>query len=238
MHKELALKFDIQAQPDDVTCGPTCLHSLYQYYKDDIALRDVIKNVKQLKNGGTLAVLLGNHALKRGYNATIYTYNLNIFDPTWFHEPSEKMIEYLKAQMDFKRKRRKLQVSSKAYIQFLESGGELRYAELDEKLIKGFLKKSTPVLAGLSATHLYGTAREIPQFDIYDSIKGEPSGHFVVISGFDEEKKCVYLADPLATNPFGKERVYSVSFNRLINSIMLGILTYDANLLVIEPPTK
>jgi len=28
-----------------------------------------------------------------------------------------------------------------------------------------------------------------------------------------------------------------VDFRRLINSIMLGILTYDANLLIIEPKT-
>ena len=78
----------------------------------------------------------------------------------------------------------------------------------------------------------------IPQFDIYDSIKGEPAGHFVVISGYDEDKDCVYLSDPMEPNPLGKGQVYSVSFTRLINSIMLGIVTYDANLLVIEPKKK
>jgi hypothetical protein len=35
-------------------------------------------------------------------------------------------------------------------------------------------------------------------------------------------------------NPL-QSQYYSVSFDRLINSIMLGIVTYDANLLVIEP---
>lgn len=236
MRKELVLNFDISSQPDDVTCGPTCLHALYRYYKDDISLKQVIKEVKQLKNGGTLAVMLGNHALKRGYKATIYTYNLNLFDPSWFRHPNKKIIQFLKQQMEFKHKRRKLQISSKAYIQFLESGGEVLYGDLDEKLIKSFLKKSTPILTGLSATFLYGTAREVPQFNIYDSIKGEPAGHFVVISGYDEDKNCVYLADPMTPNPIGKGSVYSVSFTRLINSIMLGIVTYDANLLIIQPP--
>jgi hypothetical protein len=100
------------------------------------------------------------------------------------------------------------------------------------------LNQSIPILTGLSATYLYGTAREIPQFDIYDSIKGEPSGHFVVITGYDEEKNCAYIADPMEPNPLGKGQVYNVSFPRLINSIMLGIVTYDANLLVIEPKEK
>jgi hypothetical protein len=137
--------------------------------------------------------------------------------------------------MEFKYKRRKLQVASQAYIKFLEAGGELRYAELDENLIKGYLKRSIPILTGLSATYLYGTPREIPQFDIYDSIKGEPAGHFVVITGYDEDKNAVFIADPMEPNPLGKGQMYPVPFGRLINSIMLGIVTYDANLLVIEP---
>ncbi len=239
MRKQLGFEFDMQAQPDDVTCGPTCLHSLYQYYKDEVPLKDVIREVKQLKNGGTMAVTLGNDALMRGYKAIIYTYNLHIFDPTWFSYSPKKMVQCLKQQMEFKRKRRKLRIYSQDYIKFLEAGGEVRYAELDDKLIKGFLKQSHPILTGLSATYLYGTPREIPQFDIYDSIKGEPAGHFVVITGYDESKNLVYVADPMTANPLANgKRVYSVNFTRLINSIMLGVLTYDANLLIIEPSKK
>lgn len=235
MRKEINLGFDIQAQPDDVTCGPTCLHALYQYYNDPVGLKNVIREVKQLKNGGTMAVMLANHALHRGYKAHLYTYNLNVFDPTWFKHPSKKIAEFLKEQMEFKTKRRKLNIVSQAYIKFLELGGKLHYAELDADLIKGYLKRSIPILTGLSATYLYGTPREIPQYDIYDSIKGEPSGHFVVITGFEEERNLVYVADPVEPNPLGKGQIYSVTFNRLINSIMLGIVTYDANLLIIEP---
>jgi len=238
MRKEISLGFDIQAQPDEVTCGPTCLQALYNFYGDNIPLKQVIKEVKQLRTGGTLAVMLGNHALKYGYKAHIYTYNLNVFDPTWFEYSQKKIIQNLKRQMNFKYKRRKLLVASRAYIKFLESGGQLHNTELDATLIKKYLKQSTPILTGLSATYLYGTPREIPQFDIYDSIKGEPSGHFVVITGYDEEKDCVYIADPMEPNPLGKGQVYTVSFSRLINSIMLGIVTYDANLLIIEPRKK
>lgn len=235
MRKEIALDFDIKAQPDEVTCGPTCLQALYSYYGDNIPLKEVMRDVKQLQTGGTLAVMLGNHALKRGYKAHIYTYNLNVFDPSWFEHDSRKIIFFLEEQMKFKHKRRKLLVASKAYIKFLEAGGELHYSELNADLIKSYLKRGLPILTGLSATYLYGTPREIPQFDIYDSIKGEPAGHFVVITGYDEEKNCVYLADPMEPNPLGKGKAYHVEFGRLLNSIMLGILTYDANLLIIEP---
>ncbi len=229
----LFLNFDIKAQPDEVTCGPTCLHALYQYYGDDISLKQVIKEVKSLKTGGTLAVMMGNHALKRGYKATIYTYNLHVFDPTWFSLSASKMILNLRRQMRYKSNRRRLQVASRSYIKFLESGGKILYEELNDNLIKGYLKKSIPILTGLSATYLYGTEREISATDTFDSIKGEPAGHFAIINGYDVDSEHVYLADPMNPNPL-KSQYYSVSFRRLINSILLGIVTYDANLLIIE----
>ncbi|MBS1487150.1 MAG: C39 family peptidase [Bacteroidetes bacterium] len=228
------LNFDIEAQPDDTTCGPTCLHALYQYYRDSISLKEVINEVKSLKTGGTLAVMLGNHALKHGYNAHIYTYNLNIFDPSWFSQSSQQMVTNLKKQMRYKFRSKRLQVATKAYIKFLEAGGKLLLSELDEALIKKYLRKSTPILTGLSATYLYGNMREIPHNNKFDSIRGEPVGHFVIINGFDEATNLVYLADPMNPNPL-KSQYYNVTFDRLINSIMLGIVTYDANLLVIEP---
>lgn len=75
---------DILPQPNDTAYGPTSLHAVYRYYGDNIPLEQVIQEVRHLKTGGTLGVYLAHHALKRGYHAIIYTYNLHIFDPTWF----------------------------------------------------------------------------------------------------------------------------------------------------------
>lgn len=233
-HQALFLNCDIKAQPDEVTCGPTCLHSIYQYYQDTIELKEVINEVKSLKAGGTLAVMLGNHALKRGYKAHLYTYNLNVFDPSWFKYSTKKIIESLKQQMRYKFKRKKLLVASRAYVKFLEAGGKVFQHELNPELIKKYLKESKPILTGLSATYLYGTKREIPASNKFDSIRGEPVGHFVIINGYDEATNTAYLADPMNSNPLNSQ-YYGVNFDRLINSIMLGIVTYDANLLILEP---
>jgi hypothetical protein len=197
-------------------------------------LKQVIKEVKQITTGGTLAVMLGDHALSRGYKAHIYSYNLDVFDPTWFKYSSKKIVELLKKQMRVKKANRKLLVECEAYIEFLQAGGKVKYAELNKDLIKTYLLNSVPILTGLSATYLYGTPREIGDTNKYDSIKGEPVGHFVVINGFDGKKDIVYMADPMNPNPL-KSQYYNVKFDRLINSILLGIVTYDANLLIIEP---
>jgi len=39
------LKLDIHAQPDDITCGPTCLHVL-NFIEEKIALQIVILWIK------------------------------------------------------------------------------------------------------------------------------------------------------------------------------------------------
>ena len=43
------------------------------------------------------------------------------------------------------------------------------------------------------------------------------------------------VADPYRENPISGDNLYVVRMDRLINSILLGVLTYDANLLVIYP---
>ncbi len=234
------LHLDMQQQPDDFTCGPTCLHAVYDFYGDTIELSDVIHQVDKLDDGGTLGVLLANHALNRGYKATIYTFNLRVFDPTWFELPSGQILEKLRIQLHFKSDKPKLASAIRAYIEFLEAGGEVRLRDLNVSLIRGYLKKNIPILTGLSSTYLYRCAREVdaPDKMEYNDIQGEPTGHFVVLSGYNILEKTVKVADPYSSNPAYSAHYYHVKIDRLVNSILLGILTYDANLLILEPPQK
>ena len=227
------LHLDISVQPDDITCGPACLHSVYEYYGDTISLQQVITEVKSLKGGGTLAVLLANHALKRGYRATIYTYNLHVFDPTWFTE-EESVAEKLKQQEAIKNDE-KLSFATHGYLEFLERGGSLLFEDLTIGLIRKFLKKSIPILTGLSSTYLYRAVRENPENNQDDSVAGIPTGHFVVLCGYDKSQREVLVADPYKMNPVSNDHYYMVSIARLLGAVLLGILTHDANLLIIEP---
>jgi len=233
------LHLGIKSQPDDITCGPTCLHAVYTYFGDKISLDKVIGQVKQLKGGGTLAVLLGCHALRRGYRAKLYTFNLQVFDPTWFASGASAIEERLTAQMEVKRNP-KVRTASKAYLDFLRLGGRICFEDLTSSLIRGLLKRSIPILTGLSATFLYRTAREtaLGKKLVYDDIRGEPTGHFVVLCGYNMQDRTALVADPLLPNPISNSPIYTVRLNRLICAIMLGILTYDANLLIITPPKK
>ena len=82
----VALPLPIEPQPTETTCGATCLHATYRYWHDDDTLHDVIARMHSLEHGGTFAVYLACDALRKSYSATIDTYNLLVFDPTWFEE--------------------------------------------------------------------------------------------------------------------------------------------------------
>jgi hypothetical protein len=224
-------------QPDDTSCGPTCLHAIYRYFHDSIALSRVIEENSSLLGGGTLAVFLACHALRRGYEARIYTYNLHMFDPTWFSLDRAGIRNKLLAQMEHKHNPRLLE-ASKGYIDFLELGGELRFEDLTIALIRKYLKRSVPILTGLSATYLYRNCRENPVDNSDDDVQGEPAGHFVVLSGYDKETRSVHVADPYAENPVMEGHYYSVNIGRVLGAILLGVITHDANLLIIQPKLK
>lgn len=233
---ETRLTLQISPQPDETTCGPTCLHAVYRYYGDDIELERVIQESAKLKEGGTLAGWLGCHALKRGYEATIYTWNVQVWDPTWFRPGARPLSESLRLQMAAKDSP-KLHLSSLAYLEYLDLGGQVRMVDLTADLIRKYLKKEIPILAGLSATWLYQAPREYGPKCVNDDIRGLPAGHFVVLCGYDRETRSVLVADPLYPNPLAKEEehYYVVDMDRLVSAILLGILTYDSKLLVIQP---
>ena len=227
--KELELA--VLQQPDNTTCGPTCLHAVYRYWGTELPLQQIIGEVGVLPEGGTLAVNLACHALQRGFTAEIITYNLLIFDPTWFW-PGMDLAERLRIQASAKNEP-KVSLATEAYLEFIELGGVLRHEELTPSLLRRFLDRDVPILTGLSATYLYNCAREID--DEYDDVRGYPTGHFVVLTGYDRVERDVLVADPLHDNPAFNGQYYRVDVGRLIASILLGIVTYDANLLIITP---
>jgi len=193
----------------------------------------VIREVPTLRQGGTLGVMLGNHALSRGYKASLYTYNLMIFDPTWFR-PGTDLQEKLRLR-DHVSSHAKQKLAIRSYMEFLQRGGQIRYEDLSRNLLRHFLKSGLPILTGLSSTYLYRSMR-VTEDDKDDDIHGEVQGHFVVLSGCDQVSHTVHVADPYSQNPLTGTNLYVTDMDRLIGAILLGVITYDANLLILEPP--
>lgn len=187
-----------------------------------------------LREGGTLASLLGIHALGRGYRAVIHPYNLDIWDPTWF-APGVDLVAKLRDQQQFESEET-FQFLTNRYVEFLELGGCIEFKELTARLLRGYLARGLPILTMVSATYLYMEPREIWATGEADDVRGEPAGHFIVLFGIDDDRRHVSIADPLGhEQPLGSH-VYHVRLERVIGAILLGVLTYDSTLLILQPP--
>jgi hypothetical protein len=224
------------AQPDEVSCGPTCLAQVYHHYGDRIPLDEVLVSTRRNDDGGTLAVFLGQEALARGYRARIYSYNLRVFDPTWFALREEPMRAKLRARAAVVSEE-KLRTALLAYESFLARGGKIAFRELTPVLLMAILDRGRPILTGLSSTYLYRQMRERPDTNVDDDVGGDPVGHFVVISGYTRAGERFALCDPSVDAPLGRSGRYDVAAPRLINSILLGSVTYDGVLLELWRPT-
>lgn len=229
------LPVSILPQPDETTCGATCLHAIYRYWGFDETLPAVVERMHRMPQGGTFAVFLAVDALRHGMTASLYTYNLLVFDPTWFRGLSApEFAERLLQQKEAKRDPR-LQNVTPGYIEFLRRGGRLRFRDLTVDLLRRLLVRGLPIITGLSSTYLYRHSREYGPADTPDDIRGTPAGHFVVIAGYDPGHERVLIVDPYQPHPYGPTHEYWISAARAVGAILLGIVTHDANLLILHP---
>ncbi len=230
--KDIVYDIKIQAQPTDTTCGPTCLDGIYNYLNMQIPIKKTIAEVRYLDTGGTMGEALGINALENGLKSTIYTHNLHVFDPTWFKLSKANLIKKLKRQCNAP-KTLKIRKSSKLYIDYLKLGGKVKFSILDREFLHKLLVERGPLIVGLSATYLYRCERERNDDNEYDDIHGSPQGHFVILAGMSKKGTQVEVYDPMGDNPLSKTSRYKVDTTLFINAILIGAITYDADVIVI-----
>lgn len=227
----LLLDVERLAQPDDLTCGPTSLLQVYRYLGYSPSIEEVVADTPRNPDGGTLAVYLGLAALKRGFRPTIYSYDFRVFDPTWWGLPTAELLAKLRQRAQYVRSAAERRIVE-GHLELLERGGRVLFRDLERELLVRLLAQGRPILAGLSATYLYRTPRELD--DQYDDVRGYPVGHFVVISGYYPKSDRFVVCDPSPHSPFSRSGRYSVRTERLIAATLLGDSTYDGVLMVLD----
>jgi hypothetical protein len=207
---------------------------VYRCLGDAISLEQVIEEVPKNPDGGTLAVHLALHALRRGYDARAWVFNLALWDPTWFRSEVD-LLAKMRARYAAKRygDDPKLALGMASLEEFVRLGGQCLWQELTPRLVAGLLRRGLPILCGVNATYLYQCARETEAGA--DDVAGDPFGHFLVVCGYHAKERTVSIADPLQDNPLHGTKYYRVGLYRFIGAVYLGVITYDANFLVISP---
>ena len=57
----------------------------------------------------------------------------------------------------------------------------------------------------------------------------------VVLAGYNAERSSLLVLDPYQPTPYGPSLAYWIGAERVLGAVMLGIVTHDANLLVVHP---
>lgn len=215
------------------TCGPSALQQILAYYGVKKSLNEILKNFKMYEYG-TWDFDLLSYVLRLGFKAEITTYNLDIFDPTWFKLSRKKLIKKLKSRLKYAKPFHKQGIRS--CIRFLELGGRIRFKIITEKIIKDYLRKKIPVIACFCFTALWKCKRAYSKKtkkgykSISNDIRGVPEGHFIVISGYAKDK--FFVTDPSYNIPVSKTGKYSVPIKDLIAYILMKDY---GNICVIKP---
>ncbi len=97
---------------------------------------------------------------------------------------------------------------------------------------------ATPHSQPKKSSAMNSSAREYGPDDTPDDVRGHPAGHFVVLAGYDEPAHKMLVVDPYQSTPFGPSRYYWLPAERVLGAILLGIVTHDANMLVISPRSR
>ena len=231
---EIELPVTIERQPDYTTCGPTSLHAIYHYWGDPIGLPAVIAETPKLHGGGTLAVHLAVHALRRGYEVDMWACNVRHFDPTWFQRPTD-IVAKLKARSAGKGMLDDLRYGPAllAVEEYVAAGGRIHWGDMSPQLLGKVLGEGTPLITGVNGTYLYQCSRETEKGP--DDVLGDPFGHFLVLCGYRERDQSVAISDPLMDNPLHNTKYYRATVHRLLGSMFLGVGSDDGNLLRIRP---
>lgn len=234
------LDIKMASQPDGVSCGPSCLNAIYHYYAASMPLGDVIQEVTSLKTGGTLAVFLGCHALQRGFKATLHSFNLHVLDPTWMLLSQVALLDKLRLQLNHTHDA-KIKLATTAYITYLELGGQIIFNEINFDTLDHYLQNKIPLISGVSATYLYKNMRDYTDSQsqvFYDEWLGSPSGHFIILNGCDKQAREIQVVDPYFPNTLSTTADYRLSYSHWLHAFLLGVITYDAELLAIQAEAK
>jgi ribosomal protein S18 acetylase RimI-like enzyme/predicted double-glycine peptidase len=160
------LEVPFYAQTLDFTCGPACLMMAMRYLGSDVKMtrtleaelwREATTIFMMSGHGGCSAEGLAVAALRRGYEATIYS--------------SDKTIPFI----DTVRTKNKKEIITLSHEQFVEEietlGGKSHVGNFTDADVMDIIRAGKLALVLVSSYHLYD--KKVP--------------HWVVVSGFDDE---------------------------------------------------
>jgi hypothetical protein len=221
-------------------CVQTNTSQILKYYGVDKSIEEIKKEVPVYinKEGKPIGSSLGHIAayfISQGFETTIHTVEIQIFDRSWVKLTNEELITNLQNRRKFiehpKYEKEALDLIFDGYLCFLIAGGKITFPVINEDYLINLLKTG-PIFGVVSFNFLNSAPKY--KFDINgqemsaDSIEGSPGTHVVTIAGFKDNQFKLIDPDP----KFGGVRW--VDSGLLIGSIYLAETDFDSVLITIS----
>lgn len=216
---------NLQQKPSSKACGPVCLHNIYSHLNINIDLETILNDLKVDSKTTTHLPQLAKHINQKGVKTVLLSSCSFNIAPEWKNKSKKKIISNLKKWIKYNSVKKKPQQNKSIWIKdarflvdYLKEGGSIKILNLTTAVIDKYLNEGYIILSCLEESWLWGK-RKVREKQQYDSIKGGPRGHFVII--FDKTRKQYIISDPYPTLLKSKERIYKVSKERLLISTLI-----------------
>jgi len=219
-------KEHIFQEPRSDTCGPCCLAMVYALRKKQVRLEDILRDFKQDKMGdATYTAQLARHLEKNGLRTTVTVSSSKIVSPAWSGLSKTELIENLKLWLTL-HPRDFWHLNNLYLLFYLQEGGTLNIASYTVGSLQAMLDKGSMLIVCVDEDWLWGhRLNRTPDDIVIDEAAGKLEGHFVVVTGYEENK--FHILDPFPTNIKGRHGAYDVEAEKLLNAS----LTWDPEIL-------
>ncbi len=198
-------------------CGPVSTYNIHKYFGTKITLPEILKDLGVTLKSLTFPSQLANHLRRQSYIVEVLTSCSYVVSPQWMGKPSSSIIDQLTKWCGYNKKSTWLKGAT-LLLEYMKDGGKVTVLNLTTKVLDDYLDQGYVILACLEESWLWGK-RKIADKNIFDDVKGNPRGHFVVL--YDKNDHDYRVSDPYPTGLPGREGTYTVSKDTVLTSILL-----------------
>jgi ABC-type bacteriocin/lantibiotic exporter with double-glycine peptidase domain len=206
-------------QADDFNCGPTCLEIIYKAKGINRSIKDILEDLGfDEKGDSTYSPQLCRELLKQNVKNRLILSNSFVVTKQQQKLKRGELINDLKKWLVLNTNH--TWFTSALHILFLlQEGGMVERRTYTAKDLKKAIQAGKAVILCSNTADLW-EAKKISKQSKFDEIKGEThDGHFVIADKLDRDQ--VRVIDPYPTNKSGREGVYYVQIDDLINSCLI-----------------
>lgn len=189
-----------------------------------ISVQDILKDFHHDEKGDpTYPPQLTRHFLQHGLKTKVTISNSRAISPAWGNISREELIENLKLWITLHQKDDWREYGLQVLF-YLQEKGEIALQSYTSQTLKEMLDRGSLLILGVDEDWIWGHRfKQEGKKRIIDDIKGNVEGHFVLITGYQDNK--FHVLDPFPTNIEGRHGTYDIDVNQLTNASLIWAST-------------